>query len=215
MGLVSPGFRLRPSLSVDPRLAAGRRPPRIAGVQTPAFVERRARRPAPPGRASGVAGVQTPAFVERCRTIPPAGSGSPVSPGFRLRPSLSVRAAGLRRRGADRRVAGVQTPAFVERPSRGLGSGGPGRVSPGFRLRPSLSGGARGGVRRGPPLVSPGFRLRPSLSGLVPAVSTVHGPGVAGVQTPAFVERTRPCASLRGRARVSPGFRLRPSLSDA
>ena len=37
--------------------------------------------------------------------------------------------------------------------------------------------------------VSPGFRLRPSLSGRVLADGIEAGEGVAGVQTPAFVER--------------------------
>ena len=86
-----------------------------------------------------------------------------VSPGFRLRPSLSGGGAlGYRRRRA--RVS----PGFRLRPSlsgrapdvEGCGA----RVSPGFRLRPSLS------VRYGQQgctaanLVSPEFRLRPSLS---------------------------------------------------
>ena len=63
----------------------------------------------------GVAGVQTPAFVERTMRSPAAGLRPGVSPGFRLRPSLSVRGevpGELLRSG----VAGVQTPAFVERP---------------------------------------------------------------------------------------------------
>ena len=159
------------------------------------------------------------------------------------------------------RVAGVQTPAFVERlSSMGLSWSCVG-VSPGFRLRPSLSGG-RHGSGPGPGHVSPGFRLRPSLSVRPARRGSIGGAGVAGVQTPAFVERGssarwwwrpscvagvqtpafvertrtcgRSCASPgrvagvqtpafveRGRVRrdpgahlaVSPGFRLRPSLS--
>ena len=63
----------------------------VAGVQTPAFVERRRRRAACRIRPTGVAGVQTPAFVERFRA--------------------STFDASMHRP----RVAGVQTPAFVER----------------------------------------------------------------------------------------------------
>ena len=62
---VSPGFRLRPSLSAryghPLRLRAGC----VAGVQTPAFVERHRGRLSSKGGSAGVAGVQTPAFVER------------------------------------------------------------------------------------------------------------------------------------------------------
>ena len=66
---VSPEFRLRPSLSAARRSGPTRTgvQSRVAGVQTPAFVERSSRMgrahasPAP----SCVAGVQTPAFVER------------------------------------------------------------------------------------------------------------------------------------------------------
>ena len=86
-----------------------------------------------------------------------------VSPEFRLRPSLS---AGIRGAGED--------PVFL--------------VSPEFRLRPSLS--AR---RRRPSsariAVSPEFRLRPSLSELRSCGMAPVWGGVAGVQTPAFVER--------------------------
>ena len=63
--VVSPEFRLRPSLSgvgvVSVLLDGGR----VAGVQTPAFVERRPRTTSSVGSTCGVAGVQTPAFVER------------------------------------------------------------------------------------------------------------------------------------------------------
>ena len=93
-----------------------------------------------------VAGVQTPAFVERSNLYAFRMSGDGVSPEFRLRPSLS---GPSRRRHpfttADRPcVAGVQTPAFVE---RWQADGAPGLtadsvVSPEFRLRPSLSAGS-------------------------------------------------------------------------
>ena len=110
---VSPGFRLRPSLS-DTTFGAIRCSfARVAGVQTPAFVERRSGRPSARRSWARVAGVQTPAFVERSSSM---GSFS-FWPG----------------------VAGVQTPAFVER----FCVSGPAYsrrpVSPGFRLRPSLS----------------------------------------------------------------------------
>ena len=64
---MSPEFRLRPSLSVKARAEKSAREAGVAGVQTPAFVERRSH---PSGRlpvpAIGrVAGVQTPAFAER------------------------------------------------------------------------------------------------------------------------------------------------------
>ena len=160
----------------------------------------------------------------------------PVSPGFRLRPSLSV-AASLDGHPGVRRVAGVQTPAFVERaPAHGW-TGRQRAVSPGFRLRPSLSGHdghdvhvlpeVSPGFRLRPSLsvvwgaflslslkeVSPGFRLRPSLSVLAPELVVGETGGVAGVQTPAFVERSRRCSPTIPPGSVSPGFRLRPSLS--
>ena len=93
--LVSPEFRLRPSLS---GAEAARGPNRgsargVAGVQTPAFVERSQGRPRGAGsRGACVAGVQTPAFVER-------------------RPPLTMYGSAEFLVG----VAGVQTPAFVER----------------------------------------------------------------------------------------------------
>ena len=65
---------------------------RVAGVQTPAFVERLSATADPRPTPRGVAGVQTPAFVER--------SGA-----------TGARCA------STRCVAGVQTPAFVERGS--------------------------------------------------------------------------------------------------
>ena len=136
---VSPEFRLRPSLSARPAPARPAAPARVAGVQTPAFVERRSFRCPPQRTSSRVAGVQTPAFVERCRQDDVARGALAVSPEFRLRPSLSA-PHGLRppahrrqcRRSSDSgpslsafrvaielvlsgRVAGVQTPAFVER----------------------------------------------------------------------------------------------------
>ena len=186
--------------------------PSVAGVQTPAFVERTSGGTSTPS-AGRVAGVQTPAFVERSPPTPGPRPARSVSPGFRLRPSLSA---------VDPAILGQQIAL----------------VSPGFRLRPSLSaavvarprGDARGGVAgvqtpafveraHAPHLghvvetVSPGFRLRPSLSGQCQRQPPVALIRVAGVQTPAFVERV----AARGRTphprSVSPGFRLRPSLS--
>ena len=63
----------------------------VAGVYTPAFVERTASRSSPLTTRASVAGVYTPAFVERCTfrmAAPRVGSTC---------------------------VAGVYTPAFVER----------------------------------------------------------------------------------------------------
>ena len=134
---VSPEFRLRPSLS-GPGLPGPHRAARgVAGVQTPAFVERPWRSPQRL-QTMRVAGVQTPAFVERgapCsgRTGRTCVAGV-QTPAFVERPWRSPQ------RLQTMRVAGVQTPAFVER--RGLRSSTrtfP--VSPEFRLRPSLSAG--------------------------------------------------------------------------
>ena len=159
--LVSPEFRLRPSLSAgdEPRV----RRPRVAGVQTPAFVERR--------RA----------------IVSPVSA--PVSPEFRLRPSLSGR--NPYQSSAVACVAGVQTPAFVERAPRRLEQRERRPVSPEFRFRPSLSGlmPVRASVRW---RVSPEFRLRPSLSDLNECRASVRRTrSVAGAQTPAFVKRRR------------------------
>ena len=173
----------------------------VAGVQTPAFVERirAGRRPVIDRSGTSVAGVQTPAFVERGRPAVMHGRAEEhVSPEFRLRPSLSVLAG--RRGGAHglaiEGVAGVQTPAFVERRLDLLGARErtcvrrvAGVQTPAFvercliesqALMPSIDG------------VSPEFRLRPSLSGLRKPRKTLTCPSacrVAGVQTPAFVER--------------------------
>ena len=85
-----------------------------------------------------------------------------VSPGFRLRPSLSVV-----------RIVAIEIPPLV---------------SPGFRLRPSLSAPASA-EKEGPQPVSPGFRLRPSLSDQIPGLAVRRQARVAGVSAPAFVER--------------------------
>ena len=61
--------------------------------------------------------------------------------------------------------------------------------------------------------VSPEFRLRPSLSALSAVIASAFVRSVAGVQTPAFVERSTRASSRTNRAKVSPEFRLRPSLS--
>ena len=136
---VSPEFRLRPSLSVRRRRhdeairggVAGVQTPafverlpsdanrwgrfgRVAGVQTPAFVERSSRARGTKFARGRVAGVQTPAFVERSAIGVITYPVSLVSPEFRLRPSLSAEAGGDGR-DPEARVAGVQTPAFVER----------------------------------------------------------------------------------------------------
>ena len=85
-------------------------------------------------------------------------------------------------------------------------------VSPEFRLRPSLSDGDGASCRR-LWLVSPEFRLRPSLSVEGEGRGRMNCSGVAGVQTPAFVERRSSTAARSPAGRVSPEFRLRPSLS--
>ena len=237
---MSPGFRPRPSLSVLPSQHLGRDLACVAGVQAPAFVERRKRstRPSPPRGVAGVqapafverahrdnrrfriscvAGVQAPAFVERRPSIRISRPAIPVSPGFRPRPSLSERhhrggnrvergvagvpapafverARSSRSRTASPSVAGVPAPAFVERRRGPGGSARGSQVSPGFRLRPSLSDRSRT-HRPGGGHVSPGFGPRPSLSEPQGASSLASRTRVAGVQAPAFVER---CASGPG-----------------
>ena len=137
---VSPGFRLRPSLSARSGARGSSAAPRVAGVQTPAFVERPSCARRVTRKSARVAGVQTPAFVERapaprtCRR--PNGVAGVQTPAFVERGTGWQRLCGLRTG-----VAGVQTPAFVERcPIR---SGSPTRwpVSPGFTQAD------RGGVR--------------------------------------------------------------------
>ena len=86
-----------------------------------------------------------------------------VSPGFEPRPSLSVVGCKIIR---DYLV-----------------------VSPGFEPRPSLSVRDRP-VRERHGLVSPGFEPRPSLSAYAAANLREVLAGVAGVRTPAFVERS-------------------------
>ena len=162
---VSPEFRLRPSLSAPDGEDGAGIVYGVAGVQTPAFVERSRLSPIINTYARGVAGVQTPAFVERAPRWP--WMAEPACAG----------------------VAGVQTPAFVERPSR-TGRALPGStVSPEFRLRPSLSEGARGAGQITGAVVSPEFRLRPSLSVAYHAVAV----GVVHEVLPEF--RLRPSLS--------------------
>ena len=87
-------------------------------------------------------------------------------------------------------------------------------VSPEFILRPSLSGHAP--IRAPPsPSVSPEFILRPSLSALL-RLRCVRGnrTGVAGVYTPAFVERLTGLLMLCWQGRRVAGVILRPSLSE-
>ena len=61
--------------------------------------------------------------------------------------------------------------------------------------------------------MSPEFRLRPLLSEPGPLRLGVQPDCVAGVQTPAFVERRSTWRWGVGRTTVSPEFRLRPLLS--
>ena len=136
-----------------------------------------------------VAGVYTPAFVERGRSWRTAGFPMSVSPEFILRPSLS----------ALRAVSPRSNPYGV---------------SPEFILRPSLSGHGIRSLLRFPAHVSPEFILRPSLSGhQLPRVAGRAEKRVAGVYTPAFVERRAWQRSGITVTLVSPEFILRPSLS--
>ena len=189
---VSPEFILRPSLSALLRLRCVRgNRTGVAGVYTPAFVERLTGLLMLCWQGRRVAGVYTPAFVERA---PRSKATCGCRPG----------------------VAGVYTPAFVERRGHGPQPRQPPLVSPEFILRPSLS--AEDPIS--PPLwlgaVSPEFILRPSLSARRGVRDVgAQGGGVAGVYTPAFVERRWfELASRHGIIGVSPEFTLRPSLSD-
>ena len=109
-----------------------------------------------------------------------------VSPGLMPRPSLSeryTRASQQWRKG----VAGVDAPAFVERSSTtDSSSSGAFDVSPGLMPRPSLSAIA----------VSPGLMRR--------RASAVR---VAGVDAPAFVERT--VVSVDGPCSIAPEVECR------
>ena len=119
----------------------------VAGVYTPAFVERYLSRSRFDRNARGVAGVYTPAFVERQRMFSCL-------------------------RGGVTRVAGVYTPAFVERAACSLAGKAAGQVSPEFILRPSLSVQYVKQLVVAILRVSPEFILRPSLS-VQNAVSSV------------------------------------------
>ena len=115
--LVSPEFILRPSLSG----AAGHGDRLtdatcVAGVYTPAFVERWTTWRGAWRVSPRVAGVYTPAFVERTRypepsksSVTTAGVAGVYTPAFVERRYLDVEF------GPRRGVAGVYTPAFVER----------------------------------------------------------------------------------------------------
>ena len=63
-------------------------------------------------------------------------------------------------------------------------------MSPGLTSRPSLSVAARRRNGLQPGRVSPGLTSRPSLSGLRPSGRQDLLPGVAGINLPAFVERS-------------------------
>ena len=110
-------------------------------------------------------------------------------------------------------VAGVYTPAFVERIKASSNPGDLVLVSPEFILRPSLSVCPEQGSHGLGYEVSPEFILRPSLSDVTTKLVHVASGGVAGVYTPAFVERRDRCNSCRPASLVSPEFILRPSLS--
>ena len=110
---VSPEFILRPSLSDRRRPPHSHRPlAGVAGVYTPAFVERVAKYSMVFQDQAGVAGVYTPAFVERAAWPRYGPAAAQVSPEFILRPSLSVVGLGGTV-GCRRRVS----PEFILRPS--------------------------------------------------------------------------------------------------
>ena len=90
----------------------------------------------------------------------------------------------------DARVAGLNLPAFVERPTAATRWTTCWPVSPGLISRPSLSGNGQAGLRAVAGLVSPGLISRPSLSDVPLGYHVVLGRGVAGLNLPAFVERT-------------------------
>ena len=173
---------------------------------------------------ASVAGVYTPAFVERDSGPANPYSYRAVSPGFILRPSLSVDGSSPSLKQSESSVAGVYTPAFVERATAATAPSpepivSPGfilrpslserrplpqatrryAVSPGFILRPSLSVRKRRRGATAVPRVSPGFILRPSLSDyLAGGMGNTVGACVAGVYTPAFVERSATLATCTG-----------------
>ena len=62
-------------------------------------------------------------------------------------------------------------------------------------------------------LVSPGLTSRPSLSGAGARVARAGGLRVAGINLPAFVERSRSTARARTRSAGVAGVNSRPSLS--
>ena len=93
----------------------------VAGIRTPAFVERWLSA-ASPCQGTSVAGIRTPAFVERERRVVEHGVVD-VSPGFAPRPSLSDYQC-METNPAPESVAGIRTPAFVERASPTMGPNG-------------------------------------------------------------------------------------------
>ena len=86
---VSPGFRPRPSLSVEDVAAHGARDRVSPGFRPRPSLSADGRND-DRGAREGVAGVQAPAFVERGRSAMRSSPTRQVSPGFRPRPSLSV-----------------------------------------------------------------------------------------------------------------------------
>ena len=158
----------------------------VAGINLPAFVERRWSPIQIDSLRPCVAGINLPAFVERGRTDCRAC----------IRPS----------------VAGINLPAFVERRPAYRHLRRLFRVSPGLTSRPSLSDVVQlaEGVQQD---VSPGLTSRPSLSDRQAAAAEAPRAGVAGINLPAFVERDRRGRARCRRGQVSPGLTSRPSLS--
>ena len=138
--------------------------------------------------SASVAGVYTPAFVERRESSTAGRCGRKVSLGFIPQPLLSDHAP-PRPVHRDPGVAGVYTPAFVERLQFLLTNPAYMPVSLGFIPQPLLSEVLHLELIPDVRDVSLGFIPQPLLSVLchLPLIRKVGC--VAGVYTPAFVER--------------------------
>ena len=179
----------RPSLSVLRTRLGKKSSGGVAGVDAPAFVERRFALLSDCFRLACVAGVDAPAFVERrARPVTPVPPDD-VSPGLMPRPSLSAPAVSFPDR-ANASVAGVDAPAFVERPTT--------------PRKATASAASVAGVD------APAFVERPT----TPRKATASAASVAGVDAPAFVERSKREVVFAMRVKVSPGLMPRPSLSE-
>ena len=134
---MSLGFTPQPLLSDRSRARETPHLPGVAGVYTPAFVER-LNNSRGYSSLSRVAGVYTPAFVERT-TKGGAQSRCGASVAGVYTPAFVERSFLRLSRSCDNGVAGVYTPAFVERTKSSWGSPQQSRVSLGFTPQPLLS----------------------------------------------------------------------------